>query len=245
MAADLQASYDRWDAVTVPSEYFVEAIVAAFRSRAEVLRFGLPRNDVLARALSGAERAQRRTALGLDATAQVVLFAPTRTADVEVTLGRWQAAEAIAGDGRQVLYRGHYSDSPVSGTSGSRVRDVSDVADMADLLAVADVLVTDYSSSMFDFALTDRPIVLYQPDQTAYLDDRGAYFDIREFAPGPIATDQGSLATVMSTVDAWAAEWAPRRAEFRERFGTYESGDAADRVVTEHLLPLLGRPEAG
>jgi CDP-glycerol glycerophosphotransferase len=158
-----------------------------------------------------------------------------------VTLGRWQAAEAITGSGREVLFRGHYSDDPVTDTRSSPVRDVSHVADMADLLAVADVLVTDYSSSMFDFALTDRPIVLYQPDQTAYLDDRGAYFDIREFSPGPIATSMDSLVSLMSTVDDWTAEWAPRRAEYRERFGTYESGDAADLVVAEHLLPLLAR----
>ena len=48
---------------------------------------------------------------------------------------------------------------------------------------------------IFDFALTDRPIVLYQPDQTAYLDDRGACFDIREFAPGPIARQVSSTHT--------------------------------------------------
>ena len=237
-AAELQASYDRWDAVTVPSEYFVETIVDAFRSHADVLRLGMPRNDVLARALAPDERTHRRAALSLDQERQVVLFAPTRTADPEVSIGRWRSAELLARSDREVLFRGHYSDDAVEATK-SPVKDVSGVADMADLLAVADVLVTDYSSSMFDFALTDRPILLFQPDQAAYLRARGTYFDIREFPPGPIATTDLELAALLDSVDEWAAEWSGRRAEYRDRFGTYETGDAADRVVTEYLLPLL------
>jgi CDP-glycerol glycerophosphotransferase len=60
-AAELQASYDRWDCVTTPSEYFIETIVTAFRSRADVLRFGLPRNDVLGAAQRWGSRPRRRS----------------------------------------------------------------------------------------------------------------------------------------------------------------------------------------
>jgi CDP-glycerol glycerophosphotransferase len=238
-ARELQESYDRWDAIPVPSEYFVDAIVHAFRSRAEVLPFGMPRNDVLVHPLADDDRRRRLAALGLDGDRRIILVAPTRTADPDVSQGRWRAAEALVSADRQVLFRGHYSDVQASAVEASDVRDVSAVSDMADLLAVADVLVTDYSSSMFDFALTDRPIVLFQPDQSAYLDARGAYFDIRDFPPGPIATTTAELVDLVESVDRWAPQWADRRGEYRRRFGTYENGDAAQRVVFEHLVPLL------
>jgi len=236
---ELQAVYDRWDAVTAPSEYFVETIVDAFDAKAEVLRVGTPRNDVLVRGHSADDIARRRRDLGLNDHVTTILFAPTRTADPAVSRGRWAAASALATPRTQVLYRGHYSDAPVAADAGSRVTDVSHIPDMADLLVVADVLVTDYSSSMFDFALTDRPIVLFQPDQAAYLGDRGAYFDIREFAPGPIATTTDDLKGLAGSAADWDGEWAPRRAEYRDRFGQYETGRAAERVVREYLAPLL------
>lgn len=239
-ARELQAVYDRWDAVTAPSEYFVESIVDAFRSDAEVLRVGMPRNDVLVRPLSVDARAARFTALGLVPGAVTLLFAPTRTADVDISRGRWDAAAAIARTGVQVLYRGHYSDVPVGESDAmTTLADVTGVADMADLLVIADILVTDYSSSMFDFALTDRPTILFQPDQASYLSDRGAYFDIREFSPGPIATTQQHLCELVASAADWSPEWAARRAEYRRRFGQYEHGDAAERVVREHLVPRL------
>jgi CDP-glycerol glycerophosphotransferase len=240
-ARDLQAVYDRWDAITAPSEYFVETIVHAFRSRAEVLRVGMPRNDVLVRPLASAERAARLGTLGLAAEVPTMLFAPTRTADPEVSRGRWDAAAAVARTGVQVMYRGHYSDERVDdGQHAPGLIDVSEAGDMADLLVVADLLITDYSSSMFDFALTDRPIVLFQPDQSSYLSGRGANFDILTFSPGPIATSKARLGELVESVDDWSSDWGARRQEYRDRFGLYEHGDAAERVVREHLLPRLG-----
>jgi CDP-glycerol glycerophosphotransferase len=238
-ARDLQAVFDRWDTITAPSEYFVETIVDAFRSKAEVLRVGMPRNDVLVRPLSDAQRAERLAGVGLPDDAPTVLFAPTRTADAAVSRARWDAAEAIAHVGVRVMFRGHYKDAPISTGSASSVLDVSAVPDMADLLVVADILITDYSSSMFDFALTDRPTILFQPDQATYVVDRGTYFDIRESSPGPIATTQDALVTLVKTVELWAPDWAGARAEYRRRFGEYEAGDAAERVVREHLVPRL------
>lgn len=238
-----QRSVDRWDAVVAPSEYFVESIVEAFRCRAEVLRFGTPRNDILLRPLSRRERSRRLRSLGVPGDGVTVLYAPTRTGAAVGKPGRSPAAEAIAAAGVQVLFRAHYRDTAGPGGAFSAgMLDVSYVGDMADLLAVADVLVTDYSSSMFDFALTDRPTILYQGAQDAYLTARGTYFDIREFAPGPIATTLTELTELVRAVASWSDEWSERRAEYRALFGQYEEGNAAERVVAEYIQPRLGRP---
>src|SRR5207253_3081410 len=70
---------------------------------------------------------------------------------------------------------------------GAPVRDVSAHPDIRELYLAADVLVTDYSSAMFDFAVTGRPILLFTYDLADYRDRlRGFYFDLEEIAPGPL-----------------------------------------------------------
>ena len=54
---------------------------------------------------------------------------------------------------------------------------------------MADVLITDYSSAMFDYAVLDRPIVLFTPDWEAYRLARGVYFDVTAEPPGAVATN--------------------------------------------------------
>lgn len=235
MSAMLAASA-LWDVVPVPSDYFTETIVEAFGSTAQVLPVGMPRNDVLLQPLSSTERASRLASLRLSPD-PVALFAPTRKGRLDappVSPGFWSSCDM------PVMQRLHYTDVREEAWEPSpSVVDVSAVPDMASLLQVADVLVTDYSSSMFDFALTDRPIVLFQPDQDEYLATRGLIYDIREFAPGPIATTEAELRSLLGSVSSWATEFAPARAAYRDRFGTYESGVAAAAVVDTVLASLL------
>jgi CDP-glycerol glycerophosphotransferase len=237
-----QQSVDRWDAVPAASDYFVETIVDAYRSPAEVLRIGSTRNDSLLRPLTGNERSARLHDLGVRDDLKTILYAPTRTGTPATPGAVAAVAAALAASGGQVLYRAHYSDARTSSdASAGQVRDVSQVGDMADLLAVADILVTDYSSSMFDFCLTDRPIILFQPDQSAYLSARGAYFDITEFPPGPVATTTEELTALVRDADSNSGEWRERRAQYRSKFGQYETGHAAELLVRDHIGRRLAR----
>uniref|UniRef100_UPI0006E34E33 CDP-glycerol glycerophosphotransferase family protein n=1 Tax=Streptomyces luridiscabiei TaxID=164114 RepID=UPI0006E34E33 len=93
------------------------------------------------------------------------------------------------------------------------------------------VLVTDYSSIMFDFALLDRPIVLYAPDLDAYAAERGSYFDLRESAPGPVTATQEELFAELAELKRSDTRHAAQRASFAEKFGAYDRGDAARQVV--------------
>ncbi len=243
-AAGLQRAVDRWDVVTVPSDYFGQTIVDAYRSRAARLLVGMPRNDVLVRPMTTGERGRRLAGLGLRPDLRTILYAPTRKGTDSggaLPPGPWSALPGPE-SGWQVLNRSHYRDAmDAAAAVPAHVRDVTGVGDMADLLAIADVLVTDYSSSMFDFCLTDRPVVLYQPDQAEYFAARGICFDVREFAPGPITTTPDELAEVLRTVDRWRDDWSEHRAEYRARFGQYETGEAASAVVREVIVPRLRR----
>src|SRR5215213_10738215 len=94
----------------------------------------------------------------------------------------------LLGNDHQLLIRSH---NMVTGRAQVAeqpgVRDVSSHPDIRDLYLAADVLITDYSSAMFDFAVTGKPMVFYTYDLAHYRDSvRGFYFDFLPEAPGPV-----------------------------------------------------------
>jgi len=103
-------------------------------------------------------------------------------------------------------------------------------------MAAADVLVTDYSSVMFDFANTGRPMVFYVYDYEEYAnDERGVYWDLETLAPGPLVRTSDQLIHTLATVATWREDYQERYRDFVSNFGEYDTGDAARRVV-DHLF---------
>jgi CDP-glycerol glycerophosphotransferase len=108
-----------------------------------------------------------------------------------------------------------------------RIRDVADHPSVEALCLAADVLLTDYSSIMFDYGVLDRPIVIHAPDWEAYRALRGVYFDLPAEAPGPVTRTEAEVADALRAGDV-----APQaRAAFRARFCSLDDGRAAERVV--------------
>ena len=100
--------------------------------------------------------------------------------------------------------------------------------DTADLMLIADLLVTDYSSVMFDFAATGKPMVFYVPDLAHYSERlRGFYFDLLAEAPGPVVSTRGDL------FDAITGSARPRRSTPRGGSAScrHDDGHAGERVV--------------
>ncbi|WP_405810493.1 bifunctional glycosyltransferase family 2 protein/CDP-glycerol:glycerophosphate glycerophosphotransferase [Streptomyces sp. NBC_01520] len=240
----LQQAVHRFDHFLVRSEHDVRTLARAYRlPERTLLRTGYPRNDTLlaARARDEAEGRLPRPALaarlGLPDHRKIVLYAPTfrggpgKQKRRRLLLDAARFAERF-GDEYTLLVRAHYlgaASLPVC--PPGTVVDVSDHHDVSELLALADVLVTDYSSIMFDYALLDRPIVLFAPDLDAYAADRGSYFDLREKAPGPVAATEDELFDVLARLKAADTGFQERRAGFAREFGAYDRGDAARAVV--------------
>ena len=227
-----------WDAMVSPSPFCSEVYRSAFGYEGEILGVGLPRNDVLASQDAPRLREQVRARLGVGPGQRVVLYAPTWRQYVGVLDAKplYLDAEALLREvpDAVVLLRGHYNSTRQDDVfrGHPRIRDVTRHPDIAELFLAADMLVTDYSSVMFDFALTDRPVVLLVPDLEQYRDvERGFYFDIETTAPGPLVATTGQVVDVLRGPDAHVAA---RRA-FRDRFCPWDDGRASARVV-DHLL---------
>ncbi len=124
-----------------------------------------------------------------------------------------------------------------------RALDVSNHPEIAELYLAADALVSDYSSAIYDFAVTGKPIILFAYDLEHYRSDlRPMYFDYETWAPGPIVTTTEELADAIT--DAFGRDDAGRRPRYRtfvQRFCPHEDGGASDRVIDAVFAPRLDR----
>jgi CDP-glycerol glycerophosphotransferase len=93
------------------------------------------------------------------------------------------------------------------------------------------VLVTDYSSIMFDYGVLDRPIVAHVPDLDEYESRRGTYFDVTADRPGVVTRSDSELIEALRSGEALGDDAARARAAFRARFCYLDDGHAAERVV--------------
>lgn len=240
-----------WSYLLSPSAWATERFRSALRYDGEVLELGYPRNDVLAddRAVQRATQVRRR--LGLARSKKVLVYAPTFRDDQRVgTKFRFSIALdlerllAAVGTTHEIIVRLH----PIVRGKVRLPRGVHNGAlggiSMEDLLATADVLVTDYSSVMFDFAVTGRPMAFFVPDLAHYRDElRGFYLDFEKEAPGPLVEDTDGLIEVLRDPEGLAA-YEPMLTEFRRRFCPLDDGHAAERVVDRLVadgVPLLPR----
>ena len=224
----------RWDALIAQNPYAERILRSAyaFGKRRPIWVEGYPRNDVLTTGDGSATRA----ALGIGPDERVLLYAPTWRDDrAEMVDFLDPAALAVAADA-VVLVRGHSRTlHPGRDSEGPRVVDVTGFPDTSQLLLAADALITDYSSVMFDFSATGKPMYFLVPDMAHYRGElRGFYFDLEELAPGPLVHTQEALEAALAD-DTTAHAYAQRYAAWRARFNARDDGRAAERVVSRLL----------
>ncbi|MEU1115859.1 MULTISPECIES: CDP-glycerol glycerophosphotransferase family protein [unclassified Streptomyces] len=235
----------QWDVLVSPNRFSTPHLGRALAYDGEVLEAGSPRNDVLFAEdrRKVADRVRRELDIAPDK--RIVLYAPTYRDHLAYSPGRFRyepaldfrAAEAALGDDHVLLVRKHpLTAGRLPGARAPFVRDVSAHPRAAELLLLADVLVTDYSSLMFDFAHTGRPMLFHAYDLEHYRDTvRGFYLDFETHAPGPLLASTGEVVEALSDLDAIAARHAEAYAAFRESYCDLDDGGAAARVA-ERLM---------
>ncbi|MEU7037575.1 bifunctional glycosyltransferase family 2 protein/CDP-glycerol:glycerophosphate glycerophosphotransferase [Streptomyces sp. NPDC046237] len=239
-----QDHLDRFDHFLVRSEHDVRTLAKAFRLKDRtLLRSGYPRNDVLVQVRQREEEAGRRVRgplaekLGIPADRTVLLYAPTfRAAGKASRFALPFDVERFAeefGDRYVLLVRAHYFNHVVLPPDvEGKVVDVSSEHDVMPLMELADALITDYSSVMFDYALLDRPMLFFTYDYETYVhEDRGTYFDLLEHAPGPVLRTEDELHASLRNLESEGREYCDARKRFVAEFGEYDQGDAAHSIV--------------
>ena len=197
--------HGNYDVCLVSSMSVAPFYAEAFDQPLERFRsdLGIPRTDVL----FGEERIARTVAdlrrrYDLVAGRRVILYAPTFRGE-KVDRGPFDRRPGPGPAPRAARRR-----PPAAGPAHPFIRraapigpelegfaiDVSDHPDINELLLVSDLLITDYSSVIYEFSLLGRPMVFFAPDYEAYERERGFYFEYRTGVPGPVFETTAPLA---------------------------------------------------
>jgi CDP-glycerol glycerophosphotransferase len=234
----LRRDIAKWDFSVTANRHTTLLWERQFPIKGETLESGYPRNDRLARA-GADETAAARAELGIAPGERVILYAPTHrewhpaftpVLDVDAL------AEAL-GENTRLLMRGHYFYRGVGIPPRSpQVVDVSTFPSVETLMIASDAMMTDFSSIMFDYAVLDRPLVIYAPDWEIYRAVRGVTFDLPAEHPGTFVRSFDEVIEAFRSGAVSGPEAAAHRARFRERFCSLEDGHAAERVVRRVFL---------
>lgn len=107
-------------------------------------------------------------------------------------------------------------------------------ADINELMLISDVVISDYSSLVFSYALLQKPLIAFTPDKDFYNGTRGSYFDIDSIAPGAVVKNTAEVVEAVrlaSDYAEWERTYGDRISAFQETFLTWEQGGASRKIL--------------
>lgn len=201
----------------------------------EVLTFGAPRNDIIIHQNKSVIR-KVKEAFSLEEDTKIILYAPTfrrnhslepYSIDYERLI---QSCEERFGGNFVVLVRLHPNITHLANNINynEKIINASTYPDMQELLVATDVLISDYSSLMFDYALSKKPIFLFATDIEAYKQDRNVYIELEDL-PFSIATNNEDLAQNIMAFEE--ISYKNKVEIFYQKVGMVTQGCASKKVV--------------
>lgn len=204
----------------------------SFGFTGEILAYGLPRNDVFFEQ-NNILKSEIKQRIGINDDEKVVLYAPTyrpyenenNNEHLDIDLMLKTLSQKYASKFR-FLYRGHHA-MKLDG-SFDNTTNVSSYPDMQELLLISDVLITDFSSCMWDFALTYNPCFIFAPDFDSYIKNPGFESDYHEW-PFVITKSNKELEDAINKIDLNC--YKKNVSKYLANYGSYENGDATNQIV--------------
>lgn len=224
----------------IQTENELEICVKTFKATPEsFMKCGLPRNDCLIK-YTDDDKAEIKSKLGIPLDKKVILYMPTfRNYEIgsqseyfikpPMDLEKWKS---LLGDSYVLLMRTHYMvAASLNLHEDGFVYDVCKYQPLPNLYAIADILITDYSSAMFDFSITEKPIRCFGYDYKEYLEKNGLVYDMPKILPCKIMKTEDEIIDSIISMD-YEAECVKTR-DFKQRFAEYFHGDASKKMVDE------------
>lgn len=218
------------------SRFTSEMYRRAFWYKGEILERGCPKNDIYFQ--ENPDIIDRvRNAFNISPDKKIALYAPTFRVDLEIN--HYTLDYSLTLDGLKEKFGGdwvllvrlhpllikradgfiHYTDN---------IKNASEYSNMQDLLYSSDVYITDYSSPMFEFSLSKKPVFLFAADYDDYMQDRGWYFDYFNM-PFPAANNNEEF--YHNILSYSQDDYEKKLESFWQEIGLYEKGTAAKEVV--------------
>lgn len=230
-----------WDYLISQNHFSTEIFRRCFAFDKEMLEIGYPRNDILFAKNNEKDITDLKNRLGIPLDKKVILYAPTWRDNEFYGKGHYKFNRAMDFDLMQemlsdeyvMIVKYHYlvMDKVDWRPYKGFIYNCNLSYDIAELYLVADLMITDYSSVMFDYSLLQRPMFFFCYDLEEYRDTlRGFYFDFLEEAPGPVTLTTEELAN--SILHYNQAQFKDKQEAFHQKFNHADDGKASEKVVS-------------
>lgn len=240
MKKTIQISSNETTLITSTSKEFTQDIAKSdLGYKGKILECGYPRNDVLFKQKYNDINLYLKVTkyFGITKDAYIVLYAPTWRYD--------KGTIPFAFDFRRVIdtFKEKYNKDVIvlsrmhhltkkNINSTNNVIDATYYPDMQELLAVADALITDYSSSIWDYSVMEKPIYIHTNDIVQYEKNRGYHLAVKEWG-FPISTSDDEL---VSNINKMTSDFARKAAQKHRLYaGDFENGTAC-KQISEFIL---------
>ncbi len=231
---------ETWDYLISQSEYTTEKFRSSFDFKKQILNSGFPRNDILFKKNNIKSINSIKNSYNLPLDKKIILYAPTWRDDEFYDNGIYKYSSKIdfdllkkgLSDTHIILVKLHYlvKDSADWSNYDGFIYKCDQTWDIQELYLISDMLVTDYSSVMFDYSILKRPMIIYAYDYEKYRDNlRGFYFNIFEEFPGPVVENTPDLIHSIKNYDI--KEYKKTYKKFVDKFTNFDDGNASSRIV--------------
>lgn len=230
--------HSNYDVVTVSSKEVAKHYATAFNmNESNIVSTGIPRTDIFfSKELIGQAKGRVYDKFPVLKGKRVVLYAPTfrgkGQTDVcfDMTLNLDLISKSIDENTIFALKMHPFVKTRIE-DNFKNIIDLSDYEDINDLLMVSDMLITDYSSVIFEFSLMEKPIIMYAPDMEEYIAERDFYYEYSDFVPGPITK---TTEEVVEKINLQNFDMSKVKL-FKDRFFDYHDGRSTERFVTNFI----------
>ncbi|MBR1845002.1 MAG: CDP-glycerol glycerophosphotransferase family protein [Oscillospiraceae bacterium] len=238
----------KMSALLSPSDFYTEKLTSAFDLKGagkdvRIIQQGYPRNDFLSR-FTAEDAAAIKARLGVPEGKKVILYAPTfrdnqkldKAYSYSFTLEMdFDHLLSTLGENYVILFRPHYfiANRFDFDRYKGRVINVAGVDDVNEVYVISDLLITDYSSVFFDYAILKRPVLLFMYDLELYQGQlRDFYIDLGDL-PFPILRKQEELEQAILDQLNGGFRFTEAYARFNQTYTPMDDGKASQRVLKE------------
>lgn len=243
-----------------PSSAFSPIMGQAFnfpklRKNGDIVEAGYPRNDALFHYTDG-DIMRIKQKLGIDPRKKVILYAPTwrelfsnyiEKEDMDVVLRvsdsiDFEDLQEQLGEEYQILFRAHHMDAEAMDISqyGEFIIDATEYENVNDLYIISDLMISDYSGTIFDFGVLKRPMVFYMFDRELYTTKlQGVNIDLDEL-PGIFVEKEEELAPAIKKQFA-EFQYDEKYERFNQKYNQYDDGNSGQRVIDQCMPDTVSR----
>ena len=233
-----------WDYLVSQNSYSSEIFRRAFAFNGNMLEIGYPRNDILFNKNNPEDINQIKEKINIPKDKKVILYAPTWRDNEFHKDGIYKFATEMdfdlmkdeLKDDYLLIVKYHYSvkDNIDWDKYSPFVIECNESWDIQELYLISDILITDYSSVMFDYAILKRPMLFFTYDLEFYKNNlRDFYFDMVEEVPGPLVENTEDLVNEIKSLDSeeYFKEYGEKYNKFNSKYNEFDNGTASEEII--------------